>query len=120
MPGFPATAVSKKLWCVFFCHTHQAVETGKSPASRAALSFREWGKPHARYFGWKLTKLRRETSRGNNDGWLKHNRRFCMLPLALRRAARASSLSPQVRGEGGERRARARREPGEGHFHDKR
>jgi hypothetical protein len=41
MPAFPAAAVSKNPWCVFFLFAHQAVETGKSPASRAALSLFE-------------------------------------------------------------------------------
>jgi len=46
------------------------VETGKSPASRAALIFegREWGKPQARFSGEQSDEDPVKTSRGNDGG----------------------------------------------------
>ena len=51
MPGRTGNCGEYNILMCFYLFTHQAVETGKSLASRAALGFlgREWGKPQARF-----------------------------------------------------------------------
>ncbi|HWK00273.1 MAG TPA: hypothetical protein VNR41_06145, partial [Xanthobacteraceae bacterium] len=82
--------------------SHRAVETGKSPASRAALIL----------VGGVLTMIRQEiSSRGNDDTCPNHSMESLQLaphPSRISLRSMLATLSPHMRAEGRARRSRAK------------